>query len=175
MGKATAFSWYAGVDVDPGHVVFLKEAFTLGGLDGFLQEFLNALGANALAPPDQGAGVEGELVLEVFETTKILPVGISQEAFHHGFVAFVEGVLEVMEADDQAYGQAGAALLGDEEGSEFLFEEAPVDLVGEDEQGVFGVEDLVQPGLEEVFLITSGWLFWLHESPVFDCYYNTTW
>ena len=84
-------------------------------------------------------------MLEEFKTTEVLPVRIFQQAFDNGFVAFVEGMFEIVQANKQADRQAGAANVFDIKLTEVFIKDRPVDGVRQTVQRMTAVQDLIQP------------------------------
>lgn len=144
-----------GVDVDPLQVLFGHVLFAFGRFDGYLEQLLHPLGADAFAPLDQGGRIEGKLVLEVLEAAEVLPVTIFDELGHHRLVTHVVGMLEVVQPYQQPDRQSRATDFGDVEGTELFVKDRPVDGVGQTEQGVSAVKDLIESGPEQISLASD--------------------
>ena len=89
-------------------------------------------------------------MLEVLEAAEVLPIRVFQKMRQYRFVALVEGVLQIMKPHHQADRIAGSSPIFDISGVEFLLKMAPVNLMGENEQGVPRIEDLVESGSEQI-------------------------
>ncbi len=68
----------------------------------------------------------------------------------------------LVQTDHESRRQCRASPVG-VEFAELVFEHRPVDLVGQNEQWMLAIQDLVQPGSEQVGLILMLWLLWFHE------------
>ncbi len=141
-----------GVDIDVVEMMLLDQFLSLRSLDGFLQQLLCTLRADAVAPANQGGRIQREFVLEIFETTEVLPVGVFQETFHHRLITFVESVLQVVKAHDQPDWKTGTPDTFHKERTERVFEVLPVHLIGQHKEGMFGIENLIQTGFEKIAL-----------------------
>lgn len=144
-----------GIDVDPLQVLLGHVLFALGRFDGPLEKLLHPFRANALAPLDQGSRVERELVLEVLKPAEVLPVTVLDELRHYRLVADVEGMLEVVEADQEPNRQAGATEVLDIQRAKFSVKDRPIDGIRQAVQGMPPVQDLVQPSAEQIALVNG--------------------
>ena len=82
-----------------------------GRLDHLLEELFSTTGAKAFPESGHAAGVDRQLVLKVLKTTKVLPVGIFQKASQNRFIAFIEGIFQIVQANHQPGGTAWPASL----------------------------------------------------------------
>jgi hypothetical protein len=95
------------------------------------------------------------MVLEKFEPTEVLPVGILQELLHHRLIALPIRVLEIVQTNQKADRQSRPTHPLDVEDSELFLEEAPVDLAGKNKKRVPSIEDVVKTRAEHVELVAS--------------------
>ena len=98
-------------------------------------------------------------------TAEVLEIGILQPAFAELLVREVEGVLEDGQAGHEACGQGWASGLVVVDGSEVGLEDGPADLMSEPDEGVFEVEDLIEPGAKEIGLSAVAPFFGSHGHP----------
>jgi len=165
-GKRDRLLLHGRVYDRPGDVRSPQQVLPLRRRDRFLEQLLQPVRPHALAPPDQGRRIQRKVVLEILEPAEVLPVRILQELLHHALVALPVGVLEVVQADQKPDRQPRPADLLDVERAELVLENAPVDLPGQIEERVTGVEDVVEARAEHVGLVPGvGRLFWRHLSP----------
>jgi hypothetical protein len=165
-GKRDRLLLHRRVHDRPGDVGPAQKILPLGRRNRFLEQLLHPFRPHPLAPPNQGRRIQGKVVLEIFEPAEVLPVRVLQKLLHHALVALPVRVLEVVKTDQKPDRQPRPADLLDVEGAELALEDAPVDLVGQFEEGVPGIEDVVEAGAEHVGLVPGvGRLFWRHLSP----------
>ena len=112
-------------------------------------------GGTEPSPTAHAAGIDRGFVLHVRETAEVRPIYIFDPAVHDGLVGFVEGVFEVLQADDQANRLGRGALVFALAVGECRVEPGPVDLVSQLHQRVIAIEDLIEMGLEK-FKIVAG-------------------
>jgi len=169
-GKGDGFFLHRGVRVHLVQVASLDQLLPFGHLDGLGEQFFHALCPNAVAEFHQGSVIERQLVLEVLEPAKILPVGILQKPLHHRLVAHIKGVLKVMQPHHQPDRQSRPTFAGMVQRAEFSLEHLPVDLMGKLVKGLLMIQDLIQMGLEQ-FQLGLG-AFRLHKSPAFGLIFH---
>ena len=126
--------------------------------DGLLQQLGELLRADALSPFGQRCRMQRHLVLHRFVPTKVLPVGILDPAIEERLVGFVEGVLQIVQSDQQPNRFGGRAGVGAVAVFEGQIEALPVDLVGQDVERMLVVEQLLEAGVEQIEL--AGFRFW---------------
>ncbi len=85
--------------------------FPLGGLQGFSEQRLHVLRADPLAPTGHRAWINRKFVDEIVEAAEVHPVTILQQAGDNRFIAFIECMLQIMQANHQPGWFAGASLL----------------------------------------------------------------
>jgi hypothetical protein len=73
-------------------------------------------------------------------------------------------MLEDEHPDHKPDGRAGPALIG-KIGCDLLVQPGPINLISQDYKLVPHVDDLIQPGFEQVVVVRSLLLFWSHEQP----------
>ena len=95
-------------------------------------------------------------MLEVFVTAKVLPVGILQKTANHRLVTLIEGMFQIVKPNHQVGRQTWAAEVLHEQLANLVIKESPVDLVGNLEERVLPIEDLIQPGKEQFALVFLG-------------------
>src|SRR5262252_6296517 len=92
-----------------------------------------------------------EDVLEELLTGKVLEVGIVDPARADAFVGQAVDVLEKQQPDHEAGLDAGSAVVAVERG-DLVVDPGPVDLAGKLHQLVIQIDDLVEPGPEQIAL-----------------------
>lgn len=142
-----------GIDVDTLKVFLGHVFFALCRLDGHLEQLLHSPGADPLSPLYQGSRIERELMLEVLEAAKILPVTVLDELLHYSLVAHVVSMLEVVEANEEPNRQARTPEVLDVQGAKFSVKERPVNGIRQAVQRTLTVKDLIQPGAEQIALV----------------------
>ena len=70
-------------------------------------------------------------MLKVLETAKVLPVRVFDESLHRTFVAFIEHVLEIVDANHNADWHRRTAKIGRIEFTELLVKDRPINLLRE--------------------------------------------
>ncbi len=93
-------------------------------------------------------------MLKVFVTGKVLPIGILQETANHRLVALAEGMLQLLQPNDQAGRQSRTIDVLHEQLTELGVEKLPLDLIGKLKESALPVENLVQAGAEPLALGT---------------------
>ncbi len=101
-------------------------------------------------------------MLEVLESAEVLPIGILQEPRHNGFVALVEGVLELVQPDQSPDRVSGMAHILHLERTDCLLDHSPINLAGKHEKRMLPVENLIQTGVKQ-FTLVRGLGFLLRE------------
>ncbi len=99
---------------------------------------------------------------------EVLEIGVLQPSFAELFVREVEGVLEEGQAGHEAGGQGRLSGSVAVDGAEVRLEGGPCDLVGELHEGVLEVDDLIEPGAEEVGLSAVAPFLGSHGHPRLD-------
>lgn len=102
---------------------------------------------------DQSGRIEREFVLKELEPAEVLPVRILQKPLDHCLVAHVVCVLEVVEANKKPDRQTGTTEVLDVQGAEFTVKERPVDGIRKTLQRMPAVQNLIQPGAEQIALV----------------------
>src|SRR5215510_8846790 len=92
-----------------------------------------------------------EAVLEELLAGEVLEVGIVDPALADAFVGQAVDVLEQQQPDHEAGLDAGSAVVAVQRG-DLVVDPGPVDLAGKLHQLVLHVEDLVEPGPEQITL-----------------------
>jgi hypothetical protein len=139
-----------GVDDDPIHAGGLHDAAAPGGFDGSHEQGLHTFLADALPPAREAARIDGRFGLQVHLAAEVLPIRVLDPGVDQGFAGSVEGVLQVQQAGDQARRQRGSAAPGAEVGAEGALDLGPVDQAGQAHQRMTHVDQLVEPGDEQL-------------------------
>src|SRR5262245_29555244 len=92
-----------------------------------------------------------EAVLEELLAGEVLEVGIVDPALADAFVGQSANVLEQQQPDHEAGLDAGSAVLAVQRG-DLVVDPGPVDLAGKLHQLVLHIDDLVEPGPEQIAL-----------------------
>src|SRR5258708_36860821 len=90
-----------------------------------------------------------ELVLEKLFPGEVLEIGVIDPALTYAFVGQPVNVFEQQQPDREPCRAPGPALLAVERG-DLAVDKIPVDLAGELRQFVLEVDDLVEPGSEQI-------------------------
>jgi len=133
-------------------------------MKALLEEAPDPLFAHALAPARHRGTVEGQFMAEGLLPAEILKIRVLDPACAQLFVGEVEGVLEDRQSRHQPGRQgrhAGAVTINR---AASLLDEAPRDRVRELHQLVLRVDDLVEPGAEQILLARLPALPWLVKS-----------
>ena len=163
---------HRGVDADPLEALRFDRFGPLRRRDGLLQQELDAVLADPLAPANQRARVDRQRELQVVEAAEVLPIRVLDPARDHLLVGQVEGVLQVAEPDHQPDRDAGPAHVGVIELAEARLEHRPIQQAGEAHQRMAPIDLLVEAGAEQVVGFLRGRAWWgASESPDF----NTWW
>jgi hypothetical protein len=114
-----------------------------GGRQALLDQRQELLLAHALAPARQRRAVEHQPVLEELLAAEELEIGVLHPALAQRLIGEVVGVLEDRQSRHQPRRQRRMAGLVAVGGAELLFQEAPVDRLGELHQRMIEIDDLV--------------------------------
>ncbi len=147
-------------------------ATPLGGIDHLLKELFCTTGAKAFPESGHAAGIDRKLVLKILKTAKELPVGILQKAIQNRFVAFIEGIFQIVQANHQPGWTAWSASLVVIGLAKDFIENGPVNLVGQNIKLMRMIEYLIQSGAEEIGRFEV--LFGLHKSPDFEVLFSVS-
>jgi hypothetical protein len=115
----------------------------------FLQQLLQSPGANPIPPLRHARRVDRAFVLHVRVAAEVLPVGIFDPTSQHRLVRFVEGVLEVMQADHQADRPGRRAHIRAVTICERRLQLGPIDLVSRHYLLALRIEELIEVGLKQ--------------------------
>src|SRR5215475_13291122 len=107
------------------------------------------LGAEPLTPMAQVGALVREAVLEELLAGEVLKVGVVDPALAHLFIGQAEDVLEKHQSDHEARRNPGPALVAVER-SDLLVEVLPIEPAGELDQLMLHVDDLIEPGPEQI-------------------------
>jgi hypothetical protein len=149
----------------------LPEVGGLGGSDArrdgqaLLNERDQLVLAHALAPAGQRRAIKRQFVLEELLTAEQLIIRVLKPALAQDLVGEVMHVLEDGQAGHQPRRQRRASRTVRVDRPTPLLEKAPVDRPYELHERVIKVDDLVEPGSEEITLPRLPTLHWPHESP----------
>src|SRR5215204_5957976 len=121
--------------------------------------------AHALAPAGQRRAIKRQFVLEELLTAEQLIIRVLKPALAQDLVGEVMHVLEDGQAGHQPRRQRRASRTVRVDRPTPLLEKAPVDRPYELHERVIKVDDLVEPGSEEITLPRLPTLHWPHESP----------
>ena len=102
---------------------------------------------------------------EILEAAEIHPISILQKAGDNRFIAFIECMFEIMQADHQPGGLAGTTLLG-VEGTELVIKDRSVDPVGQNKQRMRPIQNRIETDPEQIGPISLS-LFGLHKITMF--------
>ncbi len=154
---------HGGVDRDAGQVVAAQRAGCMRDPQALGQQKLQSL-AEPGAPMAQVGTLVRENVLEELFPGEELEIGVVDPALAHRFVGQREDVLEQQKSDDEAALDARASLVAVER-RDLAIEPVPVELARQPHQLVLEVDDLVQPGPEQIAGARRLPLLWSHRSP----------
>src|SRR5215475_14971392 len=98
-----------------------------------------------------------EAVLEELLTGEVLEVGIVNPALADAFVGQAVDVLEQQQPDHEAGLDAGSAVLAVQRG-DLVVDPDPVDLAGKLHQLVLHIDDLFEPGPEQILSSRAAWV-----------------
>jgi hypothetical protein len=88
-------------------------------------------------------------MLEELLASEVLEIGIIDPALAHAFIRQPVNVLEQQQADHEPCRDSGPAFVA-VKGGDLTVDKVPVDLAGQLRQFVLEVDDLVQPGSEQI-------------------------
>ena len=91
-------------------------------------------------------------MLKVLKSAEVLPIGVLQKTVHGRLVALIEGMLQIVQPNDQTGRQTRTTNVLHEQRTEPLVENGPVDLIGKLEEGMLSVENLIQTGTKQISL-----------------------
>lgn len=147
-GVGDVLGLHRGVDADALQVTGLHGAGVVGDAQALGEQQLQLV-AEALAPVRQPGALVAQLVLEEALAGEVLEIGIVHPALAHALVGQRVDVLEQQQAQHVAARDPGPPLVA-EAGRHLLVQPGPVDPLGELNQLVAHVDDLLEPGPEEV-------------------------
>ncbi len=131
--------------------------------DRCLEQLLNALLANALAPAGHLAWINGQGMLEELLPAKELPVGVLDPPAYRLLIGDALEVLEVMEARHKPDRYCRPSVVGAVQGAEFLRQVVPGDRGRQANQFMVHVQGQVEAhGGDQGLLVSSGLGFRLH-------------
>ena len=148
VGKAIGL--HRGVDRDPRQVLGPQRTACVGHPQALGQQQVELV-AQPLPPVAEVGALVREGVLEEGLAGEVLEVRIVDPALANAFVGQPEHVLEQQQADHEAALDAGSALVAVER-RHLAVDPGPVDLAGELHQLVLHVDDLIEPGPEQIAL-----------------------
>lgn len=152
----------------------LDHAATSGGIDAGGQQRLNAFFPNTLSPARQAGRIDGQFGLQVGLATEELPVRVLHPGVDHGFIGGVERVLQVQQPRHQARRQGRPATHRSERHRERALDLGPVDQRRQSDQRVLHVDQLVEPGDEQLAALRLRRLR-THRTPRGDLQENRYW
>ena len=150
--KGDRLGLHGGVDNHLGEVGGLGRAGARRDRQALLDQRHELLLPHPLAPARQRRAVEGQLVLEELLAAEQLVVGVLDPARAQILVGEIVHVLEDRKPRHQPRRQRRMSGLVGIDRAEPLLEKAPVDRPAELRQRVIHVDDLVEPGPEEIVL-----------------------
>jgi len=121
-----------------------------------LEQRFELLGPDPLTPLGHTGGMDRQLVPHVAVAAERLPVGVLDPLGHDRLVRLVERVLEVVQPHHQPRGLGRGAVVLAVQLAERVVERSPVDLPGQLQQWVGGVEQLIEVGLEQQQVVLTG-------------------
>src|SRR5262245_54642318 len=139
---------HGGVDRDPLEVLRAQCVGLMRHPQALGQQKLK-LGAEPLTPMAQVGALVREAVLEELLAGEVLKVGVVDPALAHLFIGQAEDVLEKHQSDHEARRNPGPALVAVER-SDLLVEVLPIEPAGELDQLMLHVDDLIEPGPEQI-------------------------
>src|SRR5262245_16880067 len=107
------------------------------------------LGAEPLTPMAQDGALVRKAVLEELLASEVLEIGVIDPALAHLFVGQTKDVLEQHQSDHEAGRNPGPTLVAVER-RDLLVEMLPIEPAGELDQLVLHVDDLIEPGPEQI-------------------------
>jgi hypothetical protein len=139
------------------------------GLDGNRQALLDQcrqpLLAHAVAPARQRRTIEHQPVLEELLAAEVLVIGVFDPPLAQNFVGQVVSVLEDRKPRHQARRQRRPAGVVVVNLAEPLFQKAPVHGAPQRHKRMLHVDDLIEPGAEQILLSGLATLWWPHQMP----------
>jgi len=156
--------WYrhCGIDVDLSKFALRHLLLADGQSDRFFEQPDQLLDTNALTPLGQRGGMQRQFVLHRGEAAEVLPVRVFDPAVQQRLVRFVEGMLQVMQPDQQANRLGWRAEVRAVTVGQRRLETAPVDLVRQDEQRMTVIEQLLELSPKQIELTGFRSRFGLH-------------
>ena len=139
---------HGGVHRDPLQVTCAERAGLVRDPQTLGQQKLQFV-AEALPPMAEIRTLMRELVLEKLRAGEVLEIRIIDPTLAHPFVGQTVDVLEQKEPDDESGRDPGPASVAIER-RDLAIDPVPVDLAGELHQLVLHVDDLVEPGAEQI-------------------------
>lgn len=139
---------HGGIDRDPLEVLAAQRAGLVRHPQALGQEQLQLV-AEPLAPVAQVRALMRERVLKEVFAGEVLEIRVVDPALAHTLIGQVVDVLEQQQPDHEAGRYPGPAVLAIERRN-LPVDPVPVDLAGEPNQLVLHVDDLVQPGPEQI-------------------------
>lgn len=130
-------------------------------LDARLQQFLQPLRSDPLAPARHCARIDRCLVLKELEAAEELPVGIFYPALDHFLVGQVVHMLQIMQPDHQP-GRLGGPTKRPIEPAEHIIKSFPWDHAGQSHQNMASIDDRIQTFPKQVSL-AAGSTGWAHD------------
>ena len=118
-------------------------------VDGVLQQLGKFVFTDALPPACEARGVNGQAMLHVRVTAKILPVRILNPTLDDGFVRRIESMFEIVQPDHQPRGQCGRTVVRAVEFADAFLKMFPVELLRQFDQRMRRIEQLIKVSLKE--------------------------
>ena len=151
-----------GIDVDLGEFALRHLLRAECQCDRLFEQQSELLGPDALPPFGERRGMQRQFVLHGGEAAEVLPVRVFDPAIEQRLVGFVEGVLQIMQADQQPSRLGRRADVRGVAVGERRLEAVPVDFVCQDEQRMIVVEQLSELRLKQIELTRFRSRFGLH-------------
>ena len=139
------------VDVDACGLSGLEHSQLHRDLNRDLQHLFQTFCAHSFAPSTETRRVDGTFVLHLIKPTEELPIRIFNPPINDRFVTFIQGVLQIQQADHSSSRTAWPTFcriaLVDK-----IVELGPVDVRRQNHQRVVWIEDIFQSQIEQTIL-----------------------
>lgn len=151
---------HGGIDNHPAGILRLHRPGLDRDRQAFLQQRAQPLLAHAAPPARHRRAVEGQVVAEELFAAEILEIGVLHPAGAQLLVRQVEGMFEDRQPRHQPRWQRRHAGVVGIDRAEAPLQKWPVDRLRQPHQLVSHVDDLIQPGAEQVLLSRLAPLAW---------------
>jgi len=139
--------------------------FTQRQSNGLLQEHGELIRADPFAPLGLRGRVQRQFVLHGREAAKTLPIGILHPTRDQRLVGFIEGVFQVVQADEQSRCLGRRAHVVRVELGKRRVKTRLIDLLCQDHQRMVWIKQLVEVGAKQIELVVIALRTWSHGSP----------